>query len=774
MTDRQDNVRNWPDELPELIPFLPFVVAVWSDDTLSGAETALVEVGIDQRALLSPEARTSLATWFDADLPPNARELTTLRRRVTATKIDPEAAQPRSLTELGIAMWEWETAGDQSAGPWDQTESVQALAEAERALGLLGTEVVRRLRGHAAPALTTQPRTGHVDSVRLREYLDRDFRDVRDRVLAILDRPELTFPPGLPYEAHRERVLEAVRILAAEGLGALAYPVATGGSNDPGASIAAFETLAYGDLSVLVKFGVQFGLFGGSIHQLGTERHHREYLSRIGSLDLPGCYAMTETGHGSNVRDLETTATYRHETRELLVNTPSVEAGKDWIGNAARDGQLATVFARLIVGNEDHGVHAVLVPIRDANGEVQPGVRIEDRGLKLGLNGVDNGRIWFDEVRVPAGSLLDRFGTIDQSGEYHSPIASSGRRFFTMLGTLVAGRVSIASASVSAARHGLVIAVRYAAGRRQFGPSGAEETPILHYRAVQRTLMPRLADAYAGHFAVRSLQKHFASATSDASEVEVMAAALKAWTSDNCVATLQACREMCGGQGYLADNQFAALKADTDIFTTFEGANLVLYQLAAKGLLSRYKDEMGGMDLRGALRYLSERAETSVTELNPVTTRRTDPAHLIDPNFHVAALTYREDRLLRSVAARMRFRLRDGMESLDAVNEVQDHLIALARAHAERLAVESFQRGIEEADADLGVILTPLSSLFALSRIEADRGWYLEVGYLEPIKSQAIRHTVNELCTQLAAIAPDLVDAFGIPERLLPELVRYA
>ena len=253
-----------------------------------------------------------------------------------------------------------------------------------------------------------------------------------------------------------------------------------------------------------------------------------------------------------------------------------------------------------------------------------------------------------------------------------------------------------------------------------------------------------------------------------------MAAALKAWTSDNCVATLQACREMCGGQGYLADNQFAALKADTDIFTTFEGANLVLYQLAAKGLLSRYKDEMGGLDLRGALRYLGERAETSVTELNPVTTRRTDPAHLIDPDFHAAALTYREDRLLRSVAARMRSRLRDGMESLDAVNEVQDHLIALARAHAERLAAESFQRGIAEAEADLRMMLTPLSALFALSRIEADRGWYLEVGYLEPIKSQAIRHTVNELCTQLAAIAPDLVDAFGIPERRLPELVRYA
>ena len=47
-----------------------------------------------------------------------------------------------------------------------------------------------------------------------------------------------------------------------------------GGEGDIGASVAAFEMLAFGDLSLLVKAGVQFGLFGGAIAKLGTKRHH--------------------------------------------------------------------------------------------------------------------------------------------------------------------------------------------------------------------------------------------------------------------------------------------------------------------------------------------------------------------------------------------------------------------------------------------------------------------------------------------------------------------
>ncbi|MDH3272048.1 MAG: acyl-CoA dehydrogenase family protein, partial [Gemmatimonadota bacterium] len=594
------------------------------------------------------------------------------------------------------------------------------------------------------------------------------------RVLHLMSAPEMAIEHGLEHGVYRERVFDAIRYLADEGIGRLGLPTEYGGHGDPGGSIAAFETLAFGDLSVLVKFGVQFGLFGGSIQQLGTKRHHEEYLERIGSLALAGSYAMTETGHGSNVRDLETTAHFDAETRELIVHSPDERAGKDWIGNAALHGRLATVFARLVVDDVDHGVHAVLVPIRDDSGTVVPGVRIEDRGLKAGLNGVDNGRIWFDQVRVPVDNLLDRFAQIDGGGRYRSPITSSGRRFFTMLRTLVAGRVSIASASVSAAKVAMTISIRYAARRRQFGPQGGEERPILDYTAMQRELLPRLATTLGLHFAVRSLQRRFTDSIQEEDpELEGMAAALKAYASDHCVDAVQAGREACGGQGYLAENRLAALKEDTDVFTTFEGANLVLYQLVAKVLLSRYKEEMGDLTFWRAIRVLGDRAETSLTELNPLVTRRTDASHLRDPAFQRAALEYREARLLRSAAMRLRSRLRDGMESFDAVNEVQDHLVALAKAHAERIVLSAFQDACTAAPKPgMSELLADASALYALSRIEADRGWFLESGYIEVGKSRAIRAEVNALCRELAACAVHLVDGFGIPEALLPPLVR--
>ena len=219
---------------------------------------------------------------------------------------------------------------------------------------------------------------------------------------------------------------------------------------------------------------------------------------------------------------------------------------------------------------------------------LRDGVRIEDCGEKLGLNGVDNGRIWFDQVRIPRENLLDRFAQVAADGTYSSPITSPSRRFFTMLGTLVGGRVSVALAGLSASKSALTIAVRYGAGRRQFGPGGEAETVLLDYLTHQRRLLPRLATTYALNFALHQLAEQYAESTDDdRREVEAMAAGLKAYATWHATDTIQTCRETCGGQGYLAANRFAALKADSDVFTTFEGDNTVLMQLVAKGAAHR-------------------------------------------------------------------------------------------------------------------------------------------------------------------------------------------
>ncbi len=312
-----------------------------------------------------------------------------------------------------------------------------------------------------------------VDPRALQTFLDGEHAELRDTVREWLSRPG-NRPAGaeLSMEAHRAQVLDWTRELAQDGRTALGYPVEYGGRGDVGASIAAFETIAFGDLSLLVKIGVQFGLFGGAVLHLGTAQHHERYLSDIAAMRLPGCFAMTETGHGSNVQALETTATYDAQAQEFVVHTPSDAARKDYIGNAARDGRMAAVFAQLIVGGEQRGVHALLVPLRDERGEPLPGIRIEDCGAKLGLDGVDNGRIWFDQVRVPREALLDRYAQVAPDGTYVSAIENPTKRFFTMLGTLIQGRVSVGGASISASKVALTIAVHHALRRRQFGPPG--------------------------------------------------------------------------------------------------------------------------------------------------------------------------------------------------------------------------------------------------------------------------------------------------------------
>ncbi|HKJ03164.1 MAG TPA: acyl-CoA dehydrogenase [Longimicrobiales bacterium] len=762
--------RRWPED-PDVLPFLPLVLSAWSDGLLTPEEVRGLQAGVRAQGWIPEPARTAVLGWLDPDAPPGAAELAALGDRARGVDVADVAAATRSLTELGLAM-----ARAARATGWEAPGRREELRALERILPVVGTDAARRVLGAGAAPERAPPPPLPFDAPTLRAFLDGDHRALRDEILALLPQAPLHVPPGLPIGQYRARVLDAVRFLADRGFGAVGYPADVGGGDDPSAGVAVFESLAFGDLSVLVKYGVQFGLFGGSILQLGTHRHHQAYLADVASLALPGCYAMTETGHGSNVRDLETTATYDPATDELVVHTPHEDAGKDWIGNAALHGRMATVFARLRVGDEDHGVHAVLVPIRGADGAPLAGVRIEDRGLKEGLNGVDNGRLWFHGVRVPRANLLDRFASIDDEGVYRSDIPSAGRRFFTMLGTLVTGRISIAAASVSAAKTGLTIAVRYAEGRRQFGPEGEAEVSILDYRTLQRSLMPRLATTVGLHFAVRLLGRRVPRAgTAPDPQVEVRAAGLKAYASRHCVETLQACREACGGQGYLAANRLGALKADTDVFTTFEGANSVLLQLVAKGLLSDFRHEMGDMRLWGMVRHLAARAGQTVASLDPVTPRRTDVDHLRDPRFHRDALAFREERLLRSAAQRLKSRLDDGMDGFRAINDVQDHLVALARAHVDGVVLDAFHDGVARAPSPgLSDALETLSALFALGRIEEERAWFLEAGYVEPPKSRAVRNQVNELCREARELAPVLVDAFGIPDAVLAAPAAYS
>ena len=246
----------------------------------------------------------------------------------------------------------------------------------------------------------------------LRNALDGRWRDMKNQMRATLTE-DLFRPHYTPNTViARAKVAEQMRIMASFGAAADSFRKEHGGTGDVGAAITMIEMLAMSDLSLMVKAGVQWGLFGGAVENLGTERHHEAYVEKIINLELPGCFAMTETGHGSDVQSLETTATYDSETEEFIIDSPTPTARKDYIGGAAQTATMATVFAQLIITEEgeqvNHGVHCLMVPIRDADGNDLPGVTTSDCDYKGGLPGVDNGRIMFDHVRRSAGEPAEQ------------------------------------------------------------------------------------------------------------------------------------------------------------------------------------------------------------------------------------------------------------------------------------------------------------------------------------------------------------------------------
>ena len=616
----------------------------------------------------------------------------------------------------------------------------------------------------------------------LRTALDGRWGHVRQSARAHLNLDDFTSPPDLDREAHRARIYHQMKALADSGQPRDGFAVEYGGKNDAGASVTGFEMLAHGDLSLLVKAGVHWGLFGGAVANLGTKVHHDRYLADIISFALPGCFAMTEAGHGSDVQNLDTTATYDDSSDELVINTPHAGATKTYIGGAARDGRLAVVFAQLISPVGGHGVHAVLVPIREQDGSTCTGVTIGDNGAKAGLGGVDNGTLSFDQVRVPRVALLNRYGGLADDGTYSSPIENETRRFFTMLGTLVRGRISVAGAAGCATKKALSIATRYGLERRQFvNPDGSGEVVLMDYRAHQRKLLPAIATSYALHFAQGELVSamHDVQTATDPDEhaqreLESRAAGIKAVGTWHATKTIQVCREACGGAGYLAENRLPAIKADTDVFTTFEGDNTVLLQLVAKGLLTSYRDAFGDLDTLGIVRFGARQVAEAVIErtaarsliqrLINATPGRDDDASLMDRGLHLRMFEDREKHVLEGLARRLRKAGGPGADAFTVFNNAQDHVLLAARVHVDRILLEAFVAGIDACEEEQArATLVTVCDLFVMSNIEADKGWFLEHGRLTPSRSKAVTAQVNRLCAELRPVATSLVEGFGIP-----------
>ena len=625
----------------------------------------------------------------------------------------------------------------------------------------------------------------------LRIALDGKWRHVREQSRKELNGFGLLADPSLTPDEACDRALEQMKLLVATGIPGAGFRKENGGGGDPGMSVTGIEMVAQFDLSLMVKAGVQWGLFGGAIENLGTKRHHEAYIPALINLDLLGCFAMTETGHGSDVQNIETTATYDIETEEFVIHSPTPSSRKDYIGGAAKHATSAAVFAQLFTKGEGHGVHCFVVPIRTPKGKDMPGVTTSGCGYKGGLAGVDNGRIVFDEARIPRDNLLNRYGNVAEDGTYTSSVDNINRRFFTMLGTLVRGRVSVGGSASAATQVALSIAGRYALKRKQFSASDGEEVVIMDYRMHQRRLLPLIARSYAYQFAQNQLIARMDTLQTvdepDAlqqRELESRAAGLKALQTWHATRTIQECREACGGAGYLTENRLTTLKGDTDVFTTFEGDNHVLLQLVAKELLTSYAEDVRGLDPLGMVRFVAESVADVVKERTAaaqliqrlIDARPGDSdseRNLLDRGTQLNLFEDREQHVLETAARRLQRAGKaasdDGEDkAFEIFNNAQDHVVKAGRVHIDRVVLEAFTAGIARCeDPEAQALLRDVCDLYALSIIEEDKAWFMEHKRLTATRSKAVTSEVNTLLEKLRPYTLILIEGFAVPEESL-------
>ncbi|KAL0910343.1 hypothetical protein M5K25_021316 [Dendrobium thyrsiflorum] len=609
--------------------------------------------------------------------------------------------------------------------------------------------IIRHLReapGYGSPPIVLTPCISYsppessekvsFDTRELRLLLDGHDVEARDWVFRLMEESSLFCPRrrggnqvfvapdyNQSMEQQREMTMRRIQFLLERG-------VFDGWLTDSGVDLemrklAMQECIGLYDHSLAIKLGVHFFLWGAAIQFFGTKRHHDKFLRESENYLIKGCFAMTELGHGSNVRGIETIATFDKNTQEFFINSPCESAQKYWIGGAAKHATHTIIFSQLHINGTSQGVHAFIGQIRDANGNIMSNVRIADCGHKIGLNGVDNGRIWFDNFRVPRENLLNSVADVLPDGQYVSAIKDPDQRFAAFLAPLTSGRVIIAVNAVYISKMALAIAVRYGLTRRAFSLSSNEpEVLLLDYPSHQRRLLPLIAKTCAMSIAANNLKKIYVKRSPDTSKIlHIYSSAYKATFTWQNMKTLQECREACGGQGLKTENRIGILKGEFDVQSTFEGDNNVLMQQVSKALLSEYisaqkkKQPFKGLGLE------------HMNSPCPVIPANLTSSSLRSIEFQNDVFCLRERDLLNRYASEVYQYQQQGKSRETAVLLSYQLAEDLARAFTERTILQLLIEKVKSATGPLKDVLELLRSMYALICIEEDAS-FLRYGYV--------------------------------------------
>ncbi|XP_050310875.1 peroxisomal acyl-coenzyme A oxidase 3-like isoform X1 [Anthonomus grandis grandis] len=534
--------------------------------------------------------------------------------------------------------------------------------------------------------------------------------------------------------------------------------------------------------SSTIKFSVTDSLFTNVIRTLGTERHEH-FLTEAEEGQIIGCYGLTEVAHGSNVKGMQTTATYNKENRSFVVNSTSFEAAKCWVGGLGQMATHAIVYAQLYTENTHQGLHCFVVPVRDPKTLLPyPGVTVGDMGEKIGLNGIDNGFVMFNNYEIPKENLLNKLGDVTDNGQYVTPFRDPNKRHGAALGALSVGRVTITALCEAYGVKGLTIAIRYSAVRKQFGPDNSPEVPLLEYQTHQYRLLPYLAAAYVLRiFSSKLFEDQYQFAIDSAlgnnkeklpelgTELHAVSSASKpiaGWTMRDAI---QECRECCGGHGYLKAARLGDIRNDHDANLTYEGENHVLIQQTANWLIKLWPLVLKGQRIATPLRSVDFLTD-GLKILGGVTWKAGNVEEVCQPEIIMSIYQWLVCYLLKST--------HDKLENLLAKKDVfwakNDnqvfHAKNLSIAFIQHFMLQTMLETIQVAPSpEIKAVLTKLFALYGLFSLETYHMTSLYQGEMARGSTPAtlIRDAILRLCSELKGEAVALVDVLAPPDFVL-------
>jgi len=288
------------------------------------------------------------------------------------------------------------------------------------------------------------------------------------------------------------------------------------------------------------------GIVAPYILHYGTEEQKRRWLPKLASGEMVGAIAMSEPGTGSDLQGVRTTA--KRSGNGYVLN-----GSKTFITNG-QHADLIVVVAKTDPTQGAKGVSLMVVETADA-----PGFRRGRKLKKLGMDSADTSELFFQEVSLPAESLL---GT------------EEGQGFYQLMKELPQERLIVSTQAVAMTERALALTIDYVKQRQAFGKK------IIDFQNTQFVLAECKSEAtIARVFLDHCIERHLKG------ELDTTTASMaKYWHTDLLGKIVDRCLQLFGGYGYMDEYPISRIYRDARVMRIFAGTNEIMKLLIARSL----------------------------------------------------------------------------------------------------------------------------------------------------------------------------------------------